>query len=38
MLSTNQDLCYSQAILLSIAACLILALTLVLLKLYTFLL
>jgi hypothetical protein len=38
MLGINQDLCYGQAILLGIAACLILALTLVLLELYTFLL
>jgi hypothetical protein len=35
MLSINQDLCYGQAILLGTTACLILALTLVLLELYT---
>jgi hypothetical protein len=34
-LGTNQDLCYNQAILLGTAACLVLALTLVLLELYT---
>jgi hypothetical protein len=36
--NTNQGLYYNQAILLNITACLILALTLVLLKLYTLLL